>query len=182
MPFDAQSLQNLRARTDAKLRYARVHLELLRERGGIGGADFDRAVEESLLFHLLGAKEAFLIELNAYYACGLPTEIVTPGNLRKVFVARGVKCPELSELYQLENETDSWLANAKQMRDHSTHDAGVPRSFHMGGKNDGKVFLRNPVTGAHVQEHSLDALAKWVDSMHELLEKLRASAVAANAA
>ena len=182
MPTDAQVLQNIRSRADAKLRYAQTHLDLLRERGGNGGADFDRAVEESILFHLLGAKEAFLIELNAYYACGVPAEAVTPGSLRKVFLARGVKCPELSELYQLENEPDSWLAHAKQMRDHSTHIAGVPRAFHVGGKNDGKVFLRNPNTGAHVEVHAVDALAKWVSSMQELLEKLRVSAVAANAA
>lgn len=182
MPFDAQTLRNLRARTDAKLRYAQIHLDLLRERGGNGGADFDRGIEESILFHLLGAKDAFLIELNAYYGCGLPPAAVTPGNLRKVFVARGAKCAELADLYQLENEPESWLANAKQMRDHSTHDGGVPRAFHLGGKNDGKVFLRNPATGSHVEEHSLDALAKWVGNMHELLEKLRVSAVAANAA
>lgn len=54
--MDAQTLKNLRARSDAKLAYAWIHFELLQERGGNGGADFDRAVEESILFHLLGAK------------------------------------------------------------------------------------------------------------------------------
>lgn len=182
MPLDAQSIQNLRSRADAKLKYAQIHLDLLAERGGNGGADLDRAVEESTLFHLLGAKEAFLIEINAYYNCGVPTEAVSPGSLHKVFVARGVKCPELAELYVLENEPDSWLAHAKQMRDHSTHVSGVPRAFHMGGKNDGKVFLRNPNTGAHVEVHAPEALAEWVESMRALLEKLRTSAIATNAA
>jgi hypothetical protein len=32
--MDAQTLLNLRSRTDAKLEYARIHLDLLRERGG----------------------------------------------------------------------------------------------------------------------------------------------------
>ena len=96
MPLDAQEIQNPQSRTDAKLKYAQVHLDLLRELGGNGGADFDRAIEESILFHLLGAKEAFLIEINAYYNCGVPAEAVTPGSLRKVFVARGVRCPELA--------------------------------------------------------------------------------------
>ena len=181
MPMDTQAIQNLRSRADAKLKYAQIHLDLLNERGGNGGADFDRAVEESILSHLLGAKEAFLIEINAYYNCGVPTEAVTPGSLRKVFATRGVKCPELAELYELENEPESWLAHAKQMRDHSTHVAGVPRAFHIGGENDGKVFLRNPNTGAHVEVDAPKALADWVGSMHALLEKLRASAIAANA-
>lgn len=182
MPMDEQEIQNLRSRADAKLTYAQIHLELLHERGGNGGADFDRAVEESILFHLLGAKEAFLIEINAYYNCGVPPEAVTPGSLRMVFIARSVKCPELVELYELENEPDSWLAHAKQMRDHSTHVAGVPRAFHFGGKYDGKVFLRNPNTGAHVEVHAPEVLAEWVGNMRVLLEKLRASAIAANAA
>lgn len=182
MLLDAQALRNLRSRADAKLRYAQIHLDLLRERGGNGGADFDRAFEESILFHVLGAKEAFLLELNAYYACGLPDEAVTPGSLRKVFVDRGSMCPELAELYRLENEPESWLAHAKQMRDHSTHVGGVPRAFHMGGENSGKVFLRNPNTGAHVEQHAPEALNDWTGRMRALLEQLRASAVAANAA
>ena len=180
--MDAQVIQDLRSRSDEKLKYAQIHLDLLRERGGNAGADFDRAVEESILFHLLGAKEAFLVEINTYYNCGVPNEAVTPGTLRKVFLARGVTCPELAELYELENEPDSWFAHAKQMRDHSTHVAGVPRAFLMGGKYDGKVFFRNPNTGAYVEVHVPEALAEWVGSMSALLEKLRASAIAANAA
>lgn len=182
MPIDAQATQNLVSRTDTKLKYAQIHLELLRERGGNGGTDFDRAVEESILFHLLGAKEAFLLEINAYYNCGLPAEAVTPGSLRKVFMARGIKCPELANLYELENEPESWLAHAKQMRDHSTHVGGVPRAFHVGGENDGKVFLRNPTTGAHVEVDAPEALAQWVEFMRDLLVNLRASAIAANVA
>ena len=181
--MDAQVLQNLRTRADAKLKYAQIHLDLLRERGGNGGADFDRGVEESILFHLLGAKEAFLVELNAYYNCGLPVVDVTPGKLRQVFSQRGVQCPELAELYKLENDDPkSWLADAKEMRDHSTHVDGVPRAFHLGGDNHGKVFLRNPNTGVHVEVNATDALASWIESMSALLERLRAAAIAANAA
>ena len=180
--MDQQALQNLRARVDAKLNYAGIHLELLRERGGNGGAEFERAMEESFLFHLLGAKEAFLIEINAYYACGLPPETVTPGNLRKAFKARSTTCHELAELFALENEPESWLSHAKQMRDHSTHVAGVPRTFHMGGENDGKVFLRNPSTGAHVEVHAPEALTTWLTNMRQLLDKLRVSAITTNAA
>ena len=180
--MDAQTLKNLCARADAKLVYAQIHLDLLRERGGNGGADFDRAVEESILFHLLGAKEAFLVELNAYYKCDLPVGAVSPGNLRNVFCARGAKCSELAELYQLENDPQNWLAHAKQMRDHSTHVGGVPRTFHMGGENHGRIFLRNPKTGAHVEAHVPEALASWIKNMRSLLVTLRASAIAANAA
>jgi hypothetical protein len=108
MTFDSQTLKNIRDRTDAKLRYAQIHLGLLRERGGNGGADFDRAVEEPILFHILGAKEAFLQELNIYYRCGLTPEAVSPGKLREAFASRVSTCRELAELHQLENDSDSW--------------------------------------------------------------------------
>lgn len=180
--MDAQTLRNLRSRTDAKLRYALIHLDLLRESGGNGGADFDRGMEESILFHLLGAKEAFLVELNTYYNCGLPIEAIAPGKLREILLSRGKRSSELAELYELESTPDSWLAHAKQMRDHSTHVGSVPRAFHLGGENDGKVFLRNPRSGEHVEVHVPDALAEWVSKMATLLEALRASAIAANAA
>ena len=85
------------------------------------------------------------------------------------------------ELHQLENSPDGWLAHAKQMRDHSTHVGGVPRAFHIGGEHDGKVFLRNPNTGEHVETHVPDALAEWIASMATLLENLRTSAIEANA-
>lgn len=137
MTTETQVHQNLRSRTDSKLKYALIHLDLLRERGGSGGADFDRAIEESILFHLLGAKEAFLIELNAYYSCGVSAETITPGRLRKILDLRGDNSTELAELYKQENEPDSWLAHAKQMRDHSTHVSSVPRAFHGGGEKDG---------------------------------------------
>ena len=137
-------------------------------------------MEESILFHLLGAKEAFLLELNAYYTCGLPAEAITLGKLRQVFVARQRTCPELAAIYRLENEPDSWLTHAKQMRDHSAHVDNLPRAFHMGGKNHGKVFLRNPNTGAHVEMHAPEVLAAWIDTMREMLEVLRANAIAAN--
>jgi hypothetical protein len=74
------------------------------------------------------------------------------------------------------------VTHAKQMRDYSTHVSGIPRAFHIGGENDGKVFFRNPRTEAHVETHVPEALSEWIENMRQLPERLRASAVAANAA
>jgi hypothetical protein len=168
-------------RTEAKLRYADVHLQQLRGSGAHSGTDFDRACEECFLFHLFGAIDAFLIELNTYYGAGLPEQDLSPGKLRKALAVRGLTSPELSELYELEKDPFSWLCHAKAMRDHSTHVSGIPRAFHLGGPHHRKVFLRNPSSGERVEMHVVDALGAWLQSMRDLLCKLRSSALNRNA-
>lgn len=173
--------EDIRARTDAKLRYSTIHLEELRKHDGNGGTDFDRCFHESFLFHLLGAKDAFVSELNVYYAGDLPDVSLTPGSLRDKLAKKGMKSMELAELYSLENDQQSWFSTAKAMRDHSTHVDGVPRAFHLNGPNHGKVFLRNPKTLETVDLHVLDTFDEWLRNMHALLERLRTSALVAYA-
>ena len=182
LKFTAQQLNEIRARTDAKLRYANIHLDLLRKYGGNSGSDFDRANEESMLYHLFGARDAFLRELGEYYGCSFAGADITPGRLRNALQKQGRISPELAKMWALENAPGSWLAHAKEMRDHSAHRHGVPRQFHMGGVNHGKVFPRNPTTGDLVEQDMPNALAAWLDSMAALLEDLRASAIASNSA
>lgn len=175
--MDEKALLNLRARADGKLSYAKIHLDELKALGRIGGSEFDRAHQESFLYHLLGAKEAFLIELNAYYAGGLTEKNLTAGNLRKALKKQGRVSKELVELYAMETEESSWLFHAKEMRDHSTHVAAVSRAFNICGSADGQVWLRNPKTGEDIARHFVDEFSDWVSNMRELLERLRTSAI-----
>jgi hypothetical protein len=175
--MDENTLQNLRARADAKLRYAAVHLDELKAIGRLGGGDFDRAHQESFLFHLLSAKDAFLIEFNAYYPSGLPDKNLTLGTLRKALMQKGVASKELAELYSLEQDETSWLSQAKAMRDQSTHVTGVIRAFHLGGPNDGQVWLKNAKTDQSIERHFVDMFSEWIVGMEKLLERLRTSAI-----
>ncbi len=145
------------------------------------GKDLDRAHQESFLYHLLGAKEAFIQELNVYYSAGLYQNSVTPGAIRNVLRERGIQSVELAEIYNLEDDGSSWLFHAKEMRDHSTHIDGVPRVFYAGGKNDGNVHLKNPNTSEEINNHFVIEFRKWHMNMDELLERLRKSAIENNA-
>jgi hypothetical protein len=176
-----EEFQHARLRADAKLTYARIHLEVLQANGGNGGTDFDRALQESFLFHLLGAKEALLQELNAYYAIFLEPSSVAAGILQEKIKERGPRSEELAELYALEQDEGSWLNHAKQMRDHCTHVAGLARAYHLGGPHHQKVFLKNPKTGKDYETHVLEAFQQWLQQMTELLERMRTSAIARNA-
>lgn len=169
-------IEAFQARTDAKLRYAKVHLDELAALTSHGGDDFDRAHQESFLFHLHGTRDAFLIELNHYYSLGLSIKDISIGNLRIALKRRGINSPELSELYELQQDDDSWYSQIKDMRDSSVHNQGVPRAFYMGGEDDGMVKLKNPRTGVLTNDHFIDVFQEWIEQMRVLIEKLRASA------
>ena len=94
-----KEITNTKERTNAKLRYARVHLEELRSHQRKGsGDDFERSHQESFLFHLLGARDAFLQELNLYYNCGLELHKVRTSSLNQKLDKMGIRCPELNKL------------------------------------------------------------------------------------
>jgi hypothetical protein len=179
---DQKNVKPLQERTESKLRFAAVHLEELQKLGHAGGSDFDRAHEESFLYHLLGAKDAFLQELNVYYGCNLETTRVTSRALAEVLERRKLNSRELDELAKLERPGDgNWLYSAKNMRDHATHVAGNPRAFHMGGSNHGKVFLRDSRNKLKDSgQHFVDEFATWLSRMLETLARLRQSALEAN--
>lgn len=178
--MDQVAFDNLRSRADAKLRYAAIHLQELQARGHYGGGsgdDFAQSHQESFLYHLLGAKEAFVRELNVYYRCELPQDGMSLGKLREKLRRQGKQSLEQQELYQLESDSSSWIYRAKEMRDHSTHVGGISRIYHYGGQNSGEVWLRAPKTGTDTGKHVIDELQLWHDNMENLLERLRQTAI-----
>jgi hypothetical protein len=175
--MDDQVLRGLQDRTNAKLRYANVHLDELKSMPSRSGDDFDRAHQESFLYHLLGVRDAFLAELNSYYECGLSGSAVTLGKLKDALARMNRSSPEVAALYKLETDPGGWLSQAKEMRDHSTHVAGVPRTFHVGGEDDGVVWLQNPRTKEAVKRDFVLEFQSWYAGMVELIERLRTSAI-----
>lgn len=180
--MDPNTVDNLQARTDAKLRFAEVMLRELEGLTSCNGDDFDRSPQEAFLFHLLGALDAFLAEINCYYHCNLAGDGISPGKLRNAIVAaRGDNAPELKELYRLEPLQGSWLSHARAMRDHSTHLGGVPRVYNarVGGARSGveSTWLKNPETGDVIEENFPRVFRRWHGEMAGIVTRLRASAV-----
>ena len=176
-----EEITNTKKRTNAKLRYARVHLEELRSHQRKGsGDDFERSHQESFLFHLFGARDAFLQELNLYYNCGLELHEVRPNTLNKKLSNMKIECPELDKLIKYEKNPECWLHAAKEMRDHSTHRRSVQRKFHVGGEYDGKVYLKNPRSGKLIKKDYADIFEEWCLEMEILLNDLRKTAISRN--
>lgn len=178
--MDEHTLKGLRERVDAKLRFAQIHLVELKGLSYISGDDFDRAHQESFLYHLLSAKDAFLMELNAYYNVKLSENNITAGKLRKEIIRVGKSSEELNELFLLETDKETWLYHAKAMRDHSMHISGVPRSYYEGGEMHQQVHLKNPKSGHLIEIHFVEVFSDWLKNMEILLDRLRKSAIKKN--
>jgi hypothetical protein len=177
--MDKQLIENLRSRTDSKLRYAEIHALELEERRHRNGDDFDRAHQESFLFHFSGSIDGFLAEINCYYRCNLAAGGISPGSLRNAIRAkRGENAPELAELHRIEKLQGSWLHHAKAMRDHATHRSGVPRVINLGGEKDGEVWLRNPESGEVIERDYPAVFREWLVEASEVITRWRLSALA----
>jgi hypothetical protein len=77
MPLDP----NTSERTEQKLRYVRLTLQEIRDR--VESDDHQRAHEEACLFHLIGAFEAVLQELNVVHELHIPMHLVSLDTLRR---------------------------------------------------------------------------------------------------
>ncbi len=117
-------------RTDLKLRFAGIHLEEITSRHELGsGDDFERAHEESFLFHLIGAKDSFLQELNAAYKLDLPIKQVIETHLQKALKEKTISSPALTTIVRLEEDETSWLAIGIELRHQGMHRSNIPRHF-----------------------------------------------------
>lgn len=178
-----QHIEDIRGRADAKIRYAKVHLQELLAYSGGKADDYARSHQEDFFFHLFGALDAFTEELYVYYDCGLrrgPKTRLSRGKLRDALKEQNRKSEELEEIHKLEQDETSWLSHAKKMRNHSTHLWGVARTFLHGGVHDGEVWLKNPETLVDVGKDIPALLTEWAKEMESLLERLRKSAIEAN--
>ena len=86
-------------RADSKLRFADLHLDEILESDSRGtGDDFEISHEESCLFHIVGAKDAFLQEINESYDLGVELCNVKEGSIRKALKARSLNCEAFTRL------------------------------------------------------------------------------------
>lgn len=160
-------------RTDQKLRFAKIQLEELRNHPSRNtGDDFERSHHESVLFHLYGALDAFLQELNIYWKCGVALEKVSRLSLSNHFAKQGRKSKILSELTACENAPGSELATAKELRHYVTHRGGLPMQHYFNGPSN----LVHPITREELKLDSIEVLEGWLNEIATRLEDWRTRA------
>jgi hypothetical protein len=146
------------------VRYAEVHLaELVAKRlvDESRGTDWERAHQESFLYHLLGVRDGLLQEVNITHACGLPSRSELKAALWK---AAGRDSEALRALSHLDGLRSSWLSIARRQRNHFTHQDELPRHFHKGGSQDGMVYIADPLAN-QISKKDPDLLAEYERSI-----------------
>ena len=172
----------LKERTEKKIDYAKLMLDELSHRpSSVGRGDsFERSHEEAVLFHVIGAKDAFLQEINAAYKLGLKPSRVKENNLDKALKREGKTCQALQELMQLERDKSSWLYKAILLRNLGTHRKGPARLFLVsvgvgGGEHDDEVFYKDPkdLSKYIAKKDTHKYLEHRIQDMKEFLQRLR---------
>jgi len=146
-------LNAARERTDAKLRYAAIHLDELKKKRGnarADGSDWECAHQEAFLFHLFGVRDGLLQEISLSHGCDLKPGDVRKDRLRDRLAKMGIRSHAFRALTKLEGMKSSWISIAARMRHAFTHQKRVPSTFlvHLGGvhgEEDGHVHLRDPL-------------------------------------
>jgi len=163
-------------RTNAKLRYAQIHLDELRLKRQLARADADpweRAHQESFLFHLLGVRDALLQEINLFHSCGLSMSSVSIASISQQLVKNGVISRALRTLMRLEGLKLSWLSVAKRLRNLSTHQKNVPRQLVGDRVNNDPQYFRDPATGKLIETDYMELFEQWLVKAGKLIENLR---------
>jgi hypothetical protein len=128
-----------RERTDAKLRYAKIHLEELRTySNAYSNDDWENAHQESTFFHLTGAVEGILHEINDGYSLGLNPRDVERGKVRDRLKKRNQSSPAFDYITGLrpfgkeELAPKSWLTLLFAWRNYSGHQKHIGKCLSFG--------------------------------------------------
>jgi hypothetical protein len=167
------------SRTDAKLRYARIHLEELKALPEPWSADdWQRAHFESFFFHLFGARDAYLLEANEHYGAGLADDQVRLADLLSRLASRGIATPDLNELRTVEEDPATFLRLAATLRHKATHQSGNPLMFYVGSGTDSVRYKdphvpQNPNNPTPLNETVRETSERLLQQLESLIERLR---------
>ena len=166
------------ARTDQKLRFARIHVDELRTNPSRNsGDDFERSHHEAFLSQFYGATDAFLQELNIHYSAHLPVDKVSRRTIEEKLRKMSVPSKELVELARLEADAEGYLGIAKELRHHATHRGGIPMQHYFNGPSN----LVHPSTRKELPTDSVELFSGWLHRLSELLQSFRVTAASRNA-
>lgn len=119
-------------RTGQKLRYAQIHLdELIEYRQATSNDEWENAHQESFFYHLAGALDAFLHEINDAYSLGLELNAVRFEDVEKRLKTVQQPSPAFDLLEKLWKDKMGWLFLLRSWRNHGTHRGRVAKRVNM---------------------------------------------------
>lgn len=135
-------------RADEKLAFAEIHLQELRDYAHRFSNDpWVNAHQESFFFHLAGAVEGLLQEVNDAYSLGLALRDVRWENTEKALERANQRSPAFDCLKALRDDKCSWAALLFEWRNHGTHRRRISKRINVSNTEalDNEFF--DPRTG-----------------------------------
>jgi Family of unknown function (DUF6586) len=165
-------------RTDQKLRYAGVHLEELSTYPHATSNDeWENAHQESSFFHLAGAVEALLHEINNGYSLGVGLTKVTWKTVADRLSQSNQSSPAFDHLTQLRNDATSWLALLFEWRNHGTHRQRVGKIVNLSTSTRVDNQFKDPRSGqppnVYPELGCLDVLKHLANDVRSLIDYCR---------
>ncbi|OHB65311.1 MAG: hypothetical protein A2Y76_03520 [Planctomycetes bacterium RBG_13_60_9] len=167
-----------RHRTEQKLRYATVHLdELDKYPNATSNDEWENAHQESCFFHLAGAVEGLLHEINDGYSLGLNLTDVTWTKIDRGLKQSNQSSPAFDHLTQLKDDPMSWLALLFEWRNHGTHRARVAKMINVSTRNRVDNQFKDPRSGQPSNIYPglgcLDILRRFLADVRTLIDDCR---------
>jgi hypothetical protein len=122
----------MKDRTTRKLRFAEIHISELRDYiHATSNDDWENAHQESSFYHLAGAVEAILHEINDAYMLGLTLDKVKWEKVARALSRDQKASPAFIHLETLRTDVNSWLSQLFEWRNHGTHRRHVNKIVHV---------------------------------------------------
>ena len=165
-------------RTEQKIRYAQIHLEELSTYPNATSNDeWENAHQESCFFHLAGAVEALLHEINDGYSLGLGLTKVTWKTVSDKLRQSNQSSPALDHLTQLRKDPTSWLALLFEWRNHGAHRLRIGKVVSLSTSRLIDNQFKDPRSGKPADVYSglgcLDVLKHLVKDVRDLIDYSR---------
>jgi hypothetical protein len=165
-------------RTEQKLRYAEVHLEELSTYPNASSNDeWENAHQESSFFHLAGAVEVLLYEINDEYSLGLGLTKVTWKTVSARLIRSKQSSPAFDHLTHLRNDTASWLALLFEWRNHGAHRQRIGKIVNLSTTRRVDNQFKDPRSGQPPNVYPglgcLDVLKHLVKDVRDLINYCR---------
>ncbi|HOC41430.1 MAG TPA: type II toxin-antitoxin system HicB family antitoxin [Thermoanaerobaculales bacterium] len=165
-------------RADEKLRFAKVHLRELIDHAQVGGHDkWETAHQESCFYHLAGAVEAVLHEINAGYGLNLGLKDIDWNTVRAKLTTSNQSSPAFDLLLATKTDKSSWLWQLFEWRNHGAHRGRVGEMIHLSTSRVVDNEFKDPRTGevqsVYPELGCLDVLRRLTVDVEHLIDRCR---------
>ncbi len=135
-------------RTDQKLQYAAIHIDELENYPNATSNDaWENAHQESCFYHLAGAVDALLHEINDAYSLGLDTTQVSWRLVEERLGKTEQTSRAFAHCVQLKQQEGSWLNLLFEWRHHGAHRGRVAKIVHASTHRRVDNQFKDPRTG-----------------------------------